>query len=175
MNAAINFEFTASGPVTCQHHVYLDPQSGGVWIDWNYTHERDSMPESVFSGRVLRAPVPWGVKLDALLNVITDEIRDLIFAGYEAYHDGSNFRGRYTDEANAAWEQLSQEIEEIEPDYQFFDAGSYYDMARGQLIQEYRDHRDSARLRDTMEPESDHIVPDWSEYVEEIIEMAEAM
>ena len=100
-------------------YIEFDPRDDGIVVTAEYSGEiGNGMPGAVWHGIIRRYTVPCFASREALEGLADDSeavaLLAQIKAGYEYYHDGSNWRGSLTDDAQEAEEALERLLGELD-------------------------------------------------------------
>lgn len=99
-----------------------------------------------------------------MVRQVLDESMDLLAAvcdGYESVWNGHNHVGRYSADADEAWNVVCTRLNQLDPDYwQYWDAGDWLDPLRGQRFDGSTTDEELAALAAEMKTvaEDDHVV-----------------
>ena len=95
-------------------YIEIDPQGRTMIAEYD-GEIGNAVPMAVYHGRILRLHISPYLRGDVLADILeSDEVQALaqrICAGHETYWDGSNLRGRLSDDARSAFEALQEHLD----------------------------------------------------------------
>lgn len=125
--AWIDEDMTASPPAPKTIVLVVDPDDGRVWIERQ--HSIDGVSEAAWHGRLVECSIPTNANAQYVAEWVNGPefgaLLDRVRAGYAGRWDGSNHVGSWSDDANAAADQIAETLR----DWPSMDEGGFVEAA----------------------------------------------
>lgn len=95
-------------------YLYFNPEERRLWFETRNRFEDSGIPMEVWHGMILRWRLPLSTDGEALSGAIADgefdNLLDRIVAGFSSEWDGSNWVGRFSEDAVSAREEIYERL-----------------------------------------------------------------
>lgn len=160
-------------------YLELDPEAGTLTADWD-TEIGGGVPESVWHARRRRYSLPSSCLAADSINAAMDEITSLaerVIAGYSSEWDGSNYVGRYTEDADQAELEIERALEGYSDDAYCFtvmEADDYFEATHADLVALARSGATDEQIKRAMDVDTEEevLLENTDRYIEQIREDA---
>lgn len=114
--------------------VWFDPRNKDVQVRQEFRTNSTLM--GIYDGHILTHQMDGHPREDDVRQVLEDnaDLLGRVAAGYQSIWDGHNMVGRYTRDAERAWQELCEILDTCEPYYEFWDTSEWISDAMHQFI-----------------------------------------